>query len=138
MNITVNPAANQLLAVDDGPIRALGHLANGYFNVAPVTTFFPLGNDSDTGGHTFQITAASCPAVNGAVTFTNNSIALTPASNSQATFDVNYTITNSVGQTASAKITVLLGSVVYNSFGNIIVAYQFPDGSVTDANGNLI
>ena len=138
VNITVNPAANQLLAVDDGPIRALGHLANGYFNVAPVTTFFPLGNDSDTGGHTFQITAASCPAVNGAVTFTNNSIAFTPASNAQATFDVNYTITNSVGQTASAKITVLLGSVVYNSFGNIIVAYQFPDGSVTDANGNLI
>ena len=51
---------------------------------------------------------------------------------------VNYTITNSAGQTASAQITGQLGQVHYNSFGNIIIFVEYADGVLTDENGNVV
>ena len=138
VTITVGPNSGTLTANNDGPFRIPGYASYASGALLHTTTFNPLGNDVDSLGRSFQITSASVASGNGTVTHTANQIVFTPTSNTMGAVTVNYTITNSAGQTASAQITGQLGQVHYNSFGNIIIFVEYADGVLTDENGNVV
>jgi hypothetical protein len=71
-------------------------------------TIPPLTNDFDPSG--FTIAIASVSPTNGTATFTNNSVVFTPKTNFVGTATIGYTITNTVGLSASSLITVTVSA----------------------------
>lgn len=137
--ITVGPNTGTLTANNDGPYRFVGFASPpGQLTAMKTLTISPLGNDVDSLGRPFSITAASVLTGNGTVTFTGTQIVFTPTSNVMAPVTISYTITNSAGQTSTAQITGLLGQSRFNSFGNIIVLVEYSDGVLTDGDGNIV
>jgi hypothetical protein len=121
-------------AVNDGPIYAAGHLTSPFYNApAPIKVVSPLTNDTGTG---IVITAASVPVSAGTVTFTGSTISYTPANGATGQTTITYTITGTGGNTDTALINVLIGTPQFNSFGNIVLGYQYSDGTITDQNNN--
>lgn len=135
---TVGPNAGTLVATNDGPVRFRGYAAGASNSLLLPTIVSPLGNDVDSLGRAFNITNAVVNTGNGTVTFTGTQVTFTPTSNAMENVDITYTITNTAGQTATAHITGLLGQAHYNSFGNIIVFFEYSDGVLTDVNGNIV
>lgn len=138
VSITVLAPPVQLNAVDDGIFRMPGFGDGGLPGTLRTTTINPLVNDTDVAGSSFWISAASVLSGNGTVTFSSSQIVFTPTSNVAGPVTIQYTITNTAGQTDTATITGMLGRSIYNSFGNILVLVEYADGVVTDPDGNPI
>ena len=68
-----------------------------------VFTFNPTTNDTDIDNDTLTITQVTNPS-HGEITFTNNSVTYTPDSDYAGYDEVNYTISDDHGHSASAKI----------------------------------
>lgn len=136
--ITVLAPPVQLNAVDDGIYRMPGFGDGGYPSTLRTTTINPLLNDTDVAGSSFWISAATVTSGNGTVTFGASQIVFTPTSNVAGPVTIQYTITNTSGQTDTATITGMLGRSIYNSFGNILVLVEYADGVITDPDGNPI
>jgi len=66
----------------------------------------PLGNDTDVDGDTPIITAASVPADQGTVTFTDDTITFTPADDFTGPATISYAIEDGNGGTDVAEIVV--------------------------------
>ena len=75
-------------------------------------TLTPLTNDSDTDGDPLTIIAATVPADQGSVTFTDDEIVFTPAPAFVGDAEITYTISDGNGLTDVATITVAVTDVL--------------------------
>ncbi len=84
---------------------------NDALNANPNTTIFinPLVNDTDANGDPLTITAASRASGQGTVTLVGNEIQF-DSPNTNGTTVISYTISDGYGLTATASITVTIGS----------------------------
>ncbi|WP_395347357.1 Ig-like domain-containing protein [Variovorax sp. UC122_21] len=129
--VTVNVAA-----VNDAPV-ATNDVASTPINT-PLANIPVLANDTDVDGDALTVTSATLanPAQGTVTVNPNGTLNFTPASNVTGTVVINYTVSDGNGGTASATLTVNVGSNTPPNSANAVVAGT-EDTTVTLAQSNF-
>ncbi|MCB1958636.1 MAG: tandem-95 repeat protein, partial [Rhodocyclaceae bacterium] len=102
VTITIPPANDAPIAVDDGPLST--------DEDTPLTNINVLGNDSDPDGDPLTVTAASSP--NGTVSINpDGTLDFTPNADFNGPTTISYTISDGNGGTDTATVTINVVSI---------------------------
>jgi hypothetical protein len=94
-----------------------------------------LANDTDANGDILSLTGVS-NAVNGSVTFSNSNVIFTPSTNFTGNASFDYSISDGVGGTSSALVSVAVGGNQIGGSGNDTLTGTAGNDLLNGANGN--